>query len=322
MLFYLAFGGGWVFRDEISFFLRPDADKKTGQQYLRKLLNGARQLPWAHGLKVEARQLLWQVPTDVAAFREAVRAERWFEAVQLYRGPFLQGLNTSSWPSYEAWIEAEREALENLHREATLNYARDLEGSSRHGDAVVALKNLLARDSLDEEALHSYLLNMYLSGRRDHALRTAHEFYRKLEEELGFSPNSATQELVAAIRAKQPLEKRVVERKYGRRRDDRRDNPKDEHQELRDLLNVSGARLLTLTTAEGHDTLVFTRRVPDSRLALDVVVELAEKLLTEGHHVRALELLMLVLAHPACDPPRRKKVTDLQQKLHPRTRPV
>lgn len=58
----------WLRRDKLIFFLRPDADREVASLYLRKLLN---------------------------------HEGRWFEAVQLYCCPFLQGLDASCLPSYE-----------------------------------------------------------------------------------------------------------------------------------------------------------------------------------------------------------------------------
>ena len=320
LLFYLAYYGEWITREELAFFFRPEADEASARRYVRKLLNGARKLEWAEGLEVEGDRLRWTIETDVSRFRQAVEQERWFEATQLYSGAFLSGLSAASSPSYDAWLSLERETLEDLWKDASLHYAADLEGSDQHRKAAAVTKNLLDANSFAEDALQSFLRNAYLSGQRETALEVAERFREGLADELGLEPLEETLDLIETVRLSKPLEKRAVERSYGRRSTDRALPSAQEAQleALTDLLGSADARLLTVAGSDARgDTLLIAKRVPDTEVALFAIAELAERLTRQGHVQRALELLVLVLHHAACDARTRQKATSLWTRLEP-----
>ncbi len=77
----------------------------------------------------------------------------------------------------------------------------------------------------------------------------------------------------------------------------------DEHAEkLIMLLESSGSRLILMTPTGNNETVVIiAKRVSDTQTLLLSVTRLASKLLREQYKARALELLLLVLSHPACN---------------------
>lgn len=315
LLVYLVHHGEWINRDELAFFLRPDVAKEIGQQYLRKLLSNARKISWAQSLEVEAERLRWQVETDVKRFQQARKAEQWREAVQLYRGPFMGHINVPFLPSYDAWLQLEREVLEHEWQEVALNLARDLESAEQHLEAAAAAKKLLDYDAFDENALQSYLRNVYLLGQRERALKMAHEFERHLQAELNVKPTLATQQLVEAIRFAEPLEKVISPLQYRRRRGDRVQTSKaleKPFDELTSLLEATDSRLVSIGRSDGGETtLIIAKRVANTHTALLSIVQLAAQLIDRQHKGRALELLLLVLNHPACSPAIEEAVTKI-----------
>ena len=327
LLFYLASCSTWVTRDQLAFFLRPDVDRVTSRAYLRKLLTDARKYPWAADLEVERARVRWQIDTDVVHFHQAMREGRWLAAVELYRGPFLEGLEAADMPSYEVWLQSERNALAQDWWSASLSYAADLESSELHREAAVVAKEMLRHDPLAEDALKSYLLNAYLSGQRALALEVAEAFAEELEAELGGELTASTKDLLQAVETSKPLQRRVSERKYGRRQSDReRTTPEvlygvapEEAQfsELLTLLQTPGSRLLNVQTGE-EDALLIVQRVSNVDVALRAVVALAENLLEQRHYARSAELLMLARNHPACDVQTKQRADRLWQHLIPR----
>jgi len=152
LLFYLAYYGQWMTREELAFFFRPEADESTARSYVRKLLNSAKKMPWAQGLEIESERLRWQVDTDIARFLDAFHNGRWYEAIEYYNGDFLKGVTDVGLLSYDAWIDTEREALANKWHTAVLNYANDLEASEQHLEAADTVKRILNQDEFAEDA--------------------------------------------------------------------------------------------------------------------------------------------------------------------------
>lgn len=301
LLFYLAYVQEWVQRENLILFLRPESEKEVGSLYLRQLLTEARKLPWARDLEIEADRLRWQVETDVAQFKRAAAEGRWFEAVNLYGGSFLEGLNASYLPTYETWMEIERAALEQTWRDVTLHYLGDLEASSHFREAATLAKKLCDNDNLDEEALQNYLRNAYLSGQRHQALQTAATFTQTIQSELGLQPTPTTLELIEQIKLGQPLPQRAVTRRYGRRRSDRLKVAPERAEHLYEVietLKMPNNRLLAVNATGGKQaTLLIATQVADIDTALSAMVILAEQLLSLDHKDRALELLLQVWNH-------------------------
>lgn len=312
LLVYLACINEWVERDHLAFFLRPDVEREVAQQYLRKLISNARKFPWARELEVGAERLRWQVDTDVKRFRRARRDSRWHDAMALYRGPLISGTDMPFWPSFDAWLQIEREALDYDWQDVTLHHTIDLEGLGQHREAASVAYKLLNHDPFHEGALQSYIRNIYFMGQREQALKIADGFETRLKNELDFDVTPSTRELIDAIRSEGPLKKRSSSVRYGRRRDDLvSDVMLDEHAEkLIMLLESSGSRLMSMTPAGNNETVVIiAKRVFDTQTLLLSVIRLAGKLLREQYKARALELLLLVLSHPACDASLKEEVS-------------
>lgn len=294
LLFYLAYYGQWMTREELAFFFRPEADESTARSYVRKLLNSAKKMPWAQGLEVESERLRWQVDTDVARFLNAFNNGRWYEAIEYYDGEFLKGISDVGLLSYDAWVDTEREALANKWHMAVLNYANDLEASGQHLEASEAVRRILAQDEFAEDALRIYIKNLYLGGRREQALKEGKAFGALLERELGLEPDAETQRLLAQIDAAEPLERAVSSRKYGRRADDKVDSYKQATHHLQALLSDPNVGVSVVGDSDQQCTMVITLH-DDISTTYDMVLTLAESSLSAGEHLRALNLLSMVM---------------------------
>jgi serine/threonine-protein kinase len=71
------------------------------------------------------RDLVW---TDVGCFTESVADGRLAEAVELYRGPFLDGFFLDGLPDFDPWVEAERGRLAGLYRVSLEKLIAEYEG--------------------------------------------------------------------------------------------------------------------------------------------------------------------------------------------------
>ncbi len=295
LLFYLAYYGDWMTREELAFFFRPESDEATARSYVRKLLNSAKRMPWADKLEIESERLRWQIDCDVARFQEAIDDGRWHEAMELYRGNFLKGLNDVGLPSYDAWLDTERESLLNKWHNVVLNYAHDLEAAGQHFEAAKAAQQVFAQDSFAEDAFRVYIKNLYLGGRREQALKAAGAFCKLLRAELDVDPDLETQKLVTSIRDLTPVQKVASSRKYGRRASDK---PPEG-----DLQNMPWLELLKDPTVHvdvvrekgrGKPAMIVTRHIDDTLNTHATLLDLAEGLVDSGDYPRAIELLNLI----------------------------
>ena len=320
LLAYLGAHGTWVSRERLAYLFRADSPGPVARHYLRNLLNRAKRLPHVKGLSVEPTRCRWRIDTDLDQFRRAIRTKNWYEAVSTYRGRFLEGIVVGDAPVFESWMERTREQLHEDWRHATLQYAGDQEASGRHLVAAQTLHTFLDENLLDEEVLQAHLRNAYLAGNREPALEVARRFEAELQDGMGLVPLPATLDLVRKIRAGEPVERHDKPPSGRRRWTDRVGDDQGELDRLMALLKDPRNRLQTVIESERTEgnTVVLTRQVADPELTNYAVVELAETLLNDGHHERAVELMVLVMSQgPGHDLALRERVARMWERLAP-----
>jgi predicted ATPase/DNA-binding SARP family transcriptional activator/Tfp pilus assembly protein PilF len=200
LLFYLACRDAWVGRHELAFLYSPDRPDVEALAYLRKLVFRARRFPWADGLEVRDASLRWLVDSDLGTFRSALERSDWRSALEHYDGALLEGCELPDAPGFEAWLELEREVVEEQRKTAALRHAADLEEQGLMEDAATWLGRILARDPLDEQRLQSYLRVLRAAGERQRALEAYESFRESLRLELDAQPLETTQALADEIR--------------------------------------------------------------------------------------------------------------------------
>lgn len=201
LLFYLAADGDWVSRSELAYLYRPDESESDALTYLRLQVHRAQALPWAGSLEVEPQRLRWRIATDLNELRSAAAAGRWQEVIRLYTGKLLAGAELSDRPTYNAWLELEREGCQQAFATALRREAERLERHSDTWRAAGLYQRLLDLDEFDEWAASGHVRALALAGDMDQALKHYEAFRAKLEEELGVEPSSELQELAASVRA-------------------------------------------------------------------------------------------------------------------------
>ncbi|HWI65352.1 MAG TPA: BTAD domain-containing putative transcriptional regulator, partial [Symbiobacteriaceae bacterium] len=198
LIAYLALAGERpVTRDQLMESLWPDTDLESGQAllhttlyYLRRALKpvGEGLITFAGGAYRLDRD---RVAVDLDRFQRLVASggeQAWREAVHLYRGDLLDGLD------YD-WVEAPRARARTACMEALRNLSAHLRGGGRPGEAVEWLHRLITLDPLAEEG-HIGLMECYAAiGNRNAALQQYRTLVHVLDEELGLEPSREAQEL-------------------------------------------------------------------------------------------------------------------------------
>ncbi|WP_407542889.1 BTAD domain-containing putative transcriptional regulator (plasmid) [Deinococcus radiomollis] len=141
------------------------------------------------------------VPTDIAAFRAHLNTHRLDEALMLYRGPFLDGLDMKGAADFDVWLSEQRADLEAAYHAALARHATALEAEGDLRGALSVQVILLRSDDLQERT-HCETMRLHaLLGERDLALQCFERLKSLLKRELGLDPLPETAELAARIRA-------------------------------------------------------------------------------------------------------------------------
>jgi DNA-binding SARP family transcriptional activator len=208
LLYRLAAQAEPVPREELSFTFWPDEQEADGHRHLSHLLSQLRQslpLPAVMRAKNELvdldRQLIW---SDSAVFWTAcnqeggdIRALK--QALELYRGPFMNGFSLPACPEFGNWVTAQRTLYQRLCLDALMTVI-DLEASqSNYNRAIFYARRYLRVNELAEDVHRQLMMLHLLSGDRPGALQQYERCVYVLKRELGIEPLPETRAVYRAI---------------------------------------------------------------------------------------------------------------------------
>lgn len=142
-------------------------------------------------------ETLW---CDTVAFGEALEADRREEALELYRGPFLEGFHISGAPGFERWVDGRRG---RLRRQAVSTAWKLAEESETERDPVGARRwaeRALELAPYDGAGVRRYLELMERLGQPVAAIRAYEAYAERLAEDLELEPAAETAALVESLR--------------------------------------------------------------------------------------------------------------------------
>ena len=199
LLYRLAVPGQTLSRDHLCFLFWPDVPETTAGRNLSHLLTHLRQaLPNSDVLVTAEDRVYLDPETTWTDVREFLRlrdfrggrgdVDKLARAVQLYRGPFLDGVSAPHSPDYESWMMLERRTLERRYRDTLVALVEAFSGSGDYDQAIRYAHRYLTTDRLDE-SIHQRLIALYVArGDRAAALQQYRQCVMLLERELGVQP--------------------------------------------------------------------------------------------------------------------------------------
>jgi predicted ATPase/DNA-binding SARP family transcriptional activator len=200
-------------RDRLAGFFWPEVPERNALASLRTALYDVRRVlgPVGAALYVERTRVAFRADTphelDIAAL-EGVSPEHGASdsadlqrAVEVYHGPFLEGLSLPDASDFDDWVFLERERLSNLYLSALVRLG-DLHDRAGDWDRAVDMaRRVLAVDPLREDVHRQLMRFLARSGQRSVALAQYRTCTEVLDRELGIAPLKATTELAERIAA-------------------------------------------------------------------------------------------------------------------------
>jgi DNA-binding SARP family transcriptional activator len=122
------------------------------------------------------------------------------EAVQLYRGPFLEDVSLADSAAFEEWRVLQREHFSHLALDALSRLAESYEWRGEYEQALAHARRLVELEPWDESAQQQVMRLLAFTGRRTEALAQYGACRRVLAEELNVGPATETTRLYELIR--------------------------------------------------------------------------------------------------------------------------
>lgn len=199
LAYLLLHRGRDVVRDTMAFALWPDVTEEEARANLRRALYllqhwlPEQPTPWFFA---DRRRVSWNEAApywlDVAEYETLAGQERLKEAVALFQGDLLEGVE-------DEWLAAERDRLRGMHLEMLHRLADQLAATGDAAGATECLQKALAIDPWREDFVRKLIRLRATSGDRAGALREYKLFEEALMREMGASPERETTEVFERI---------------------------------------------------------------------------------------------------------------------------
>jgi len=185
-------------RSQLAGRLWPDVLDESARTSLRSALAAVRRAlgPDADRYLVATREragLSDDVTTDAAEFERLLAADRLDDAIALWRGELLSGLD-------DDWVLIARDEWRDKAVGVLAALAARAEAGGDVATAIAHARRMVALDPLAEEGQRTLIALLAAGGDRAAALATYNRYADRLRAELGVAPSPATRALVAELR--------------------------------------------------------------------------------------------------------------------------
>jgi DNA-binding SARP family transcriptional activator/predicted ATPase len=206
LLYYLACARRPVSRDKLTFLLFPDDPDSSARRKLTRVLSQLQsQFPGIPLCNTDNSTvllnpgILW---TDVSEFdylEENNLTHYQARAVEIYRGPFLEGFSLPYSHDYDRWLTEQRQFYENRYLFLLEQLVHHSVESGDHKKGIQYALKYLEVDELAEQ-IHRSLIELYHdAGNRSAAIRQYETCVVVLERELGVEPLPETRLVYEAV---------------------------------------------------------------------------------------------------------------------------
>ena len=179
-------------RDKLQAYLWPDSDAERARHVLNQLLYAQRRhvgpgnlFSGRKTLRLN-REVIW---TDVGFFDDALDRGLREEALEVYRGPFLDGFFLGEVAEFDRWVETHRERLSRRAIDAAKGLARQALAADDHHQAATWWQRATDLDPLDASVMLGLVKALADGGDRPGAIRRAQKYQDTLQAEIGVAPD-------------------------------------------------------------------------------------------------------------------------------------
>ncbi len=211
LLYYLAVSGRAQPRSVLAGLFWGGVAENHARRSLTMTLSNLRQLVGSYldiareTVAFDANSFYW---LDTAVFEAGVMAvpsdqniDALKQAINLYRGDFLEGFTLQDAPAFEQWLLVERNRLRERLLQALNLLADRLVDRNDLPQAIETIRRLLALEPWHEEAHRHLMLLLARNGQRSAALAQFEICRQMLVDELNVEPGPETAALFEQIRA-------------------------------------------------------------------------------------------------------------------------
>jgi len=194
-------------RDKLLALFWPESDSDRARHALDQTLYSLKKDLAADSLVIGREEPALNpaaISSDVEDFQAALARGDRAAAVELYKGPFLDGVFLTGAPGFERWAEEERARLTREVEGALEALATEASGKGDHAGAVQRWQRLAVMEPRKTRVVLSLMSELAAAGDRASALRHAEIYDTLVRDDLEAEPNPAVAALAEKLRKEPP----------------------------------------------------------------------------------------------------------------------
>jgi DNA-binding SARP family transcriptional activator/Flp pilus assembly protein TadD len=191
-----------VSRDKLVALFWPESDAERARHALDQALYSLRRSLDVENLFVGREELSLDravITSDVRELRDAFARGDFAAAVELYAGPFLDGVYISGSQEFDHWVDAARDRIAHDIARALESLARESASLGDHAGAARRWRRLLAEDPRNERVVLAVMTALAASGDPAGALRQADVYHAILKADGDDASSAAVAQLMEKI---------------------------------------------------------------------------------------------------------------------------
>ncbi|HKN67723.1 MAG TPA: BTAD domain-containing putative transcriptional regulator [Gemmatimonadaceae bacterium] len=190
-------------RDKLLALFWPESDSDKARHALDQTIYSLKRDLAAESLVLGREELSINpaaMTSDVEDFKAALARGDRAAAVELYMGPFLDGVFISGAAGFERWAEEERTRLTRDVEQALEALAAEAANRGDHAGAVQRWQRLATMEPRKTRVVLSLMSELAASGDRAAALKHAEIYHTLIRDDLDAEPNPAVAALAERLR--------------------------------------------------------------------------------------------------------------------------
>jgi DNA-binding SARP family transcriptional activator/tetratricopeptide (TPR) repeat protein len=201
ILIYLSYQGEAT-RDQLTGLFWPEKPEKRARSSLSTAVSDLRKVCGRECIltKGEIYQAADLIHLDARAFQTTVERGDYSSALELYQGPFLQGISLVQTSYFEQWVGSVQSRLTGLHRRARFQTIEDLTKDGKLLEALGNARHWVELEPEDDGPVQTTMRLLAMDGRRAEALQ-AYETFRRAMALMDEVPLDETSALADRIRS-------------------------------------------------------------------------------------------------------------------------
>ncbi len=223
---YLALSPQPVSREYLAALFWPEFSQSRALANLRRALSSLGNRIQGKVLEADRLAVFFKDPatlyTDVQDFRQKIKdvqshsherletCEKCLftleDAIQAYRGEFMEGFNLPDCPDFDDWQYQQRQALQQELRMALDSHIQQCVARRRWKNGILSAQRLVAQDVLNEASRRKLMWLYAQDNQRNAALHEYEKCFQILQKELNQHPEPETTGLFQNIRDGNPIQ--------------------------------------------------------------------------------------------------------------------